>query len=678
MSFRAVSIVTFFLLLMTSGGVKSEETQEVMELDEVVVTATKVETSIKDIPSSVSVITQEDIKRKQAIRSEELLKGLEGVDNVSVMAGGYPGKPRLRGLPSTFAGQTTQYLINGLPVEPALIGNRQAWMLVPPQAIERIEVVRGPISVLYGPSAAGGVINIITKQGLGTPSAELSGGYGSHASYRSTVSSGGTLEEKLDYMIVGDYYKTDGYKPLPNAASTPFPDRDYYSEGNYDIKNRDSEDRKLYSSLRFHPTDSVELSAGLSYFDNEGAILGGHPNYRWERYGHAVDVGYRQRFSELLELKAKVLQSSFKNRTTNDENFSEGNGSMALDYREIETETALNGELQGDLNLSKINTLTLGLSHNLGELEFSEEDADAVQLRKGSAKSTVSALYAQDQHKFGDLVVTTLGMRYDQYKFYDDERGDTSYPDSDDDVLTYRAGARVNPSKETSVYVSVGTAYLPALNSLKFRTSDSWLDNPDLKPEKSISYEVGLDQWIGSAVKTKLAAFYTQYEEMISSVQTGTQWQYRNVSEVEVKGVEAGVETVLAEDWLMSINYTLTDPEITKNPSDPDLEGKRPADTPEHKLNAAITYDNPRLILARIEGRYVGDRYYDNANTSEYKTGDYFVMDAKVSKTFSTGKTLKDVTLSLAVNNIFDEHYSEYWFENADGVNVWAEAVLKF
>jgi iron complex outermembrane receptor protein len=126
------------------------------------------------------------------------------------------------------------------------------------------------------------------------------------------------------------------------------------------------------------------------------------------------------------------------------------------------------------------------------------------------------------------------------------------------------------------------------------------------------------------------------------------------------------------------MNYTYTHSEITENPSQPATEGKRPAYTPMHKANIAITYDNPRIILARVEGRYVGDRYYNNANTPEYKTDDYFVVDIKVSRTFATGDILKDVTLSLAVNNVFDEHYSEFWFENADGVNFWAEAALRF
>jgi iron complex outermembrane receptor protein len=678
MPLKAICFSVTLLLLVNANGAMGLEKQKQVLLDGIVVTATKTETDVKEIPASVSVITQEEIKSMQVVRPEELLKGVEGVDGASPLAGGFPGNPRLRGLPPTFAGATTQFLVNGLPVEPVLISNRQAWLLIPPQAIERIEVVRGPVSALYGPSAAGGVINIITKQGNDTPFFDLSGGYGSHDSYRGTVSSGGALNKKFDYMIVGDYYKTEGYKPLPDAESTPFPWQSWYPQGYYDIEGRESEDKKLYTSFQFHPTDAVEISTGYSHVDSGGFFLGGHPNYDWGRRGNAVDVGYRQRFSEAFELKAKLLYASFKNWNNYDENSENGDGSLALHSTEFETETAWNGELQGDLHFADVNTLTLGVSHNLGEFESTIEDAAGETLGEYEVKSTVSALYLQDQHRFGDLVAATLGLRYDRYKFFDDVRSDTDYPDSDDDVPTFRTGVRINPSQSSSIYLSAGTAYLPALNNFKYRTGNRWLDNPDLKPEKSITYEVGLDQWIGSAVKTKLAMFSTQYENMISSVQSGTQWQYQNVSEVEVKGLEAGLEAVFSEHWLVSLNYTYTDSEITKNPSQPNTEGKRPSYTPEHKSNLAITYDNPRIILASIQGRYVGDRYYNNANTEEYKTDDFIVVDLKVSRTFAVGRTLKEMTLSFAVNNVFDEKYSEFWFENADGVNIWAEAALRF
>lgn len=151
---------------------------------------------------------------------------------------------------------------------------------------------------------------------------------------------------------------------------------------------------------------------------------------------------------------------------------------------------------------------------------------------------------------------------------------------------------------------------------------------------------------------------------------------------MEVEGIEAGIEAILADYWYPFANYTYTDAEITKNPTDPLTEGKRPAWIPEHKFNVGLTYNNPRIITARLAGRYVGDKYYDERNTPTAEAGDFFVADAKIGRKFSLNRYLKDVNLSFAVNNIFDREYSEARYGGADewsdGRNYWVELSFRF
>lgn len=216
---------------------------------------------------------------------------------------------------------------------------------------------------------------------------------------------------------------------------------------------------------------------GFNYFEIDGAWLGGHPNYRWDRDGYTLDIDYRNRISNVIELKVKLLRSDYNTHSTYDD-ISYGGTSLALAERSREDEDAWGGELQADFHLFKGNTLTSGLSYNTGEWKYRGEDAAGIPTGDTTSKSRVMGFYLQDEHKFGELLTLTLGGRYDKYKFFDDRRYGKDYPDSEDEVFNPRAGIRANLTKKTSLYASAGKAYLPAPNTLKFRSGGRWLDNP--------------------------------------------------------------------------------------------------------------------------------------------------------------------------------------------------------
>jgi len=401
------------------------------------------------------------------------------------------------------------------------------------------------------------------------------------------------------YLNIGaDRYETSGYKPLPDLASTPAPWKDSYPLGYYDLDGRDATDQKFNARIGFRPTTDSDISLGFRYFDIDSAWLGGHPNYRIKTHGNIIDLGYRNRISDFIEVKAKVLRSDYEDNFTYDSNSIYGDGSLALDERDRGNEGVWQGELQTDLHLLKGNTFTLGFSYNNGKYD---SDVEYVSGGGSSSKSRSENLgvFLQDEHKFGDLVTVTLGGRYDRFKFTDDVRDGVSFPASSDDVYTYRGGVRFNPSRKTSLYASIGTAYLPALNNLKYRSGSTWLNNADLKPESSISYEVGVDQWFGGFLKGTAALFYTDYHDKITSVTVETKRQYQNMGKLEVKGVETSLEAVIANYWHPFANYTFTHSEITDNPTDPLTVGKMPAYIPEHKFNLGLVYDNPKIITVR-------------------------------------------------------------------------------
>lgn len=669
MKYKQFMVLTTAVTLSLPFTAMAEE--KGIKLDEVVVTATKTERKAEEVPASVTVITAEEIKAMRVTKTEEILKNVEGVD-LRLHGDFTPGDVSLRGIPGTFAGATTQILVDGLQVEPILITRRKALQLISPDEIERIEIVRGPASALYGPNAVGGVINIITKKGKGTPSLDVAAGYGSHNAKSLGASAGGSLE-RLNFRIGASEYETDGYKPYPTRDPRWF--------DQVDLEGRGWKDRKYNAQVGYEISKDSDISMRFNAFDIEGDFYGGRPYQKWDMDGNTIGLQYRNRVSNILDLKVNANTADYNRSSTED-----NKTTFALASRGKENEDAWLGEVQADLRLFAGNTLTAGVSYSTGGLKMQRENAAGTLVMDMRSKSEVQGYYLQDEQKFGEKVILTVGGRYDKFRLFDDKRlsGGTykDFPETDDDVFNPRGGIRLNMTKDTSLWAAAGTAYTPAMNTLKYVGFASFHDNPDLKPEKSTSYEIGVDQKFGGFLKGKATLYQTKYDDRITAVNATidgvTKRQYQNIGETVTKGAEVGLEAVLADYWFPFINYTYTDAEITKNPADTTIEGNRPSFIPYNKFNVGVTYDNPQIITARVAGRDVGDRYRDDQNTAANEADDFFVVDAKVSKQFSIGNYLKDINLSFAVNNIFDEKYSEFWYEEADGTNYWVEASLKF
>lgn len=655
------------------------------ELPAMTVTATRTERDVTEVPASVTVISAEEIAQQHVIKPEDLLENVAGVDLIR-QAGGLPGEITLRGLPRTFAGSTTQVLINGLPVEPIVVTNRMAWQLVAPHDIERIEIVKGPASALYGPNAAGGVINIITKRGDGKPYADISTGAGSHDAFQANVSSGGS-SGPVDYWVGARRFSTDGF------VAQPEPD----AWGGVDLSNRGNADGNVSGRIGYNLSDDQELSAGYSYFDSDGDWLGGHPNYRWYRDGYLFDFSYRNRLTDVVDLKAKLLHADYNQHRTFDYDYWGDLGNLDVATKDWEDEQAQGAELQADFRLGASNTLTSGLSYNTGEWKFREEDVATGDMLTMSTKSRVLGVFLQDEQKVTDSLIVTVGGRYDRYKFFDDVRNGEAMPDSEDGVFNPRAGLRYKFTDNVSLYAAAGKAYLPALNILKFRVRGNepgcrFCDNPDLKPERSTSYELGLNHTkIAGFINGRVALFNTDYTDKIDVACIATdssgsciQRQYQNLDAITVRGIEVGLDAAIGRHWYPFVNYTYTDAEIKESPSNPDIVGNMPVGVPKHKANIGFVYDNPALMTFRLAGRYVGTRYFDSENLPEYRTGGFSVLDAKVSKNFRLSGIVKNAQLSLAVNNILDKDYVEIvnsttdGWEKADGRNFWVEVGAGF
>ena len=201
------------VLMFPSTGIAEEEDPEAVRMDEMVVTATNYETSIKNVPSNVTVITGEEI-RAQFLPDNDIGDALRNISGVTVRRAyaPFPAYINIRGVGSN----GTVVLVNNIPT------NWEITQAIPPENIERVEIVRGPASVLYGANASGGVVNIITKEGGKGINGSVGGGYGTFNTWRVNATSDGTID-KFHYSFAGYKDKSDGTNIVPTMCCPASP-----------------------------------------------------------------------------------------------------------------------------------------------------------------------------------------------------------------------------------------------------------------------------------------------------------------------------------------------------------------------------------------------------------------------------------------------------------------------
>jgi iron complex outermembrane receptor protein len=644
----------------------------------IVITATRTERSVTEVAASVTVIDADEISRHFVESPEALLKNEAGVD-LAITPGGGVDRIVLRGIPEGYAGNTTQYLLNGMPVDPIQIStNRSAWHLVSAKDIERLEVVRGPATALYGANAMGGVINIITKRGAGDPFMRIDLEGGSHNGHAAACQLGGSFGD-FDLHLSAQTESSDGYRPIQESA---------WGGDDYDLSERESKGSHLNANLSYWPSQWQQIRLGVYRYEQEDDWLGGHPNHRSDSKGTATDFAYRYEFSNYTQLTFKLLtlNNAFDVYSDNNDEDIPEDPLVLIDQYEDRTQST-NAELQLDLQPMEGHSMVLGASYGTGtwELNGTERYRDYpnwTPYMKG-VESQVEALFMQDEIDLGDQLTLILGGRYDQYRYQDIQENGSEWPDYKDSVFTPRAGLNYRFNPAYSLYVSAGKGYIPANPALMYRSSNRWIDNEALEPEYSTSWEIGLNfNSFNSAITGNLAIYRTDYKDRISPVEVTEDGQpcqeaapcrrqYQNISAIRVHGAELTLNGRFSEQWRPFFNYTLTAAEILENESDPQTEGNAPTYTPRYKANLGLSYENNQGFDARVAGRYVSTRYRTERHHDWSQLDNFFVVDAKLMQSFHLGGKLPDIELSLAVNNLFDETYSEWNNEMADGRNGW-------
>lgn len=665
---KSVSVLILTVLSMAIASLGWAAVENATKLDQIVVTATKYETSVKDIPASVTIIDSDQIGLQNLPNGDigDLLRSIPGITLRRAYAP-FPSYPNIRGLGS----DATVILVNGIPT------NWEITQAIPSGNIERVEIIRGPASALYGANANGGVINIILKEGKKEKSGSIGFGYGEFDTWRLKGDTQGSID-KFRYALAACYEDSGGSKIVTNQVNT--------SVTMIDDCSYDKKAVSLNTVYDFNEHSKVSLF--YNFFNDRYTRGRPHVGGDWDR--HFTALSWDHDFTDEISFQAyagvrydDLLHLYDKGKTDYDPN-----KKRYTDYYEIPVEFRITADV-GDKN-----TLTTGFFYNRKETEQDYHNwLSNDLLMKNKYKERTLAGYVQNVWKPVKAFTLTAGLRYDHWENYDNffsNFTDSSPADRTDDNWSPKLGIRYNFSDDMSVWTNYGMGFKPPSPTQLYddRTSggNPRQPNPDLKPEKTQSWELGVEKWFKNAIQTNLVCFYNYTDDKILSwFDVNNVWVNKNIGRSESYGAEFAVAWYLSENWTLNANYTYNCAIIDKNSVNPVQEGNYLPFSPRHKANLGINYKKQDNYSIGLFTRYLSDQYTNDDNTRENSSGanlvmeDSFVVDLHAVKHFPISwGCVKMLDLSLNVDNLFGEDYRTFYMYEDPGTVCSAHINLKF
>ncbi|BCA53649.1 putative Vitamin B12 transporter BtuB [Nitrospira sp. KM1] len=610
------------------------ESSEVIETQEVVVSATKTETPIREVTSAVEVISGEQMQQRKVRTVAEALRWAQGM---AVFQSGGPGTNvdvRMRG----GTPEQTLVLIDGAIVNSATLGTYDFANLTSDN-IERIEILRGSQGMMWGSDAMGGVINITTKRGRETPNVSGFAEYGSF----NTIREGATVSGKkgpVDVAASLTRWDTASFSAINYRRGASERDGFHNWQGSVRLGVDLPKDGRLDFNFRW--MDGITNLDGFAFTD-PADVLGA----KTQSKQHVFSGSYMQPITDWWSQKltlARATDNLVTSSGTLQRNLVTGFEDTPFAFNSEISTTSNRIEWQHDFQVAKPVMLTAGY-------QFREQLGEFVDTLNGTSlipnKGVSSnAGFAEAKLNLWDRLFGTAGIRQDEYNVFGS-------------ATTYRvtAGYLV---KETGTKLrgSYGTGFrAPTINQLFFPD----FGNPNLKPEKSKGLDIALDQSLfNDRVLLSAGYFWTRYQNLILSVfdpagcpPGGFGFCAQNIGAARADGLEASAKIQVVRDrpWIKSLDvqfqYTYTNTEnLTDNAN------TRLPKWPLHQWSTIVSYQPVESFRANLEGRYIGQRFNDTFNDQPISS--FYVWNA--SATYDVSKS---VQIYGRADNIFGRRYEE-------------------
>ncbi len=594
-----VVLISAALGFVSSASIAMSE--ENVQLKEVVVTATKTEKQPQDVTQSVTVITADEIQKSGATNVAEVMSTKAGVMVNEQGPVGALQSVTVRG--STY--QQVLILLDGKRLNSGSAGGYDMSELpVPMSAIERIEIVRGPSSALYGSDAMGGVVNIITKKPT-TPLTTLSGSMGRNGYTSASLYNTGR-ENNTYYTLSLGKERSHGYRD-----------------------NSDSDQKVAGIKIGYDLDTSSSIEGAFDYITKDLGVPGSvdfpSPVARQQTREAISGLQYKARITQGLDYSLRVYRNQ------------EHIGYQNPDFIEFDTNRSVTSgtEIQVSWLMSSFSMLTAGTE--------GREDS-LVNNTAGTHTATISSAYLQEELNLGDSVIVVLGGRNDNNSSFGNK-------------FSPRASARyLQAGSGTILRASYGKGFrAPTLNDLYFQDAFGDHGNLDLRPETSEEFEGGIEQPFGTGNYIKFTAFKRRVKDLIvwdlvSDPTSSFPFAFtpQNIGRARITGTEAELHFLISKTLSGSINYTRMFPVDL-------LTGERifsdVSHIPDMELGAYLSVALDNQTTLSLNGRRVKNYVQPGAEKWEYYT-----VDGKITGAVAAEKSFK-MDVFIGMKNMFNRKY---------------------
>lgn len=596
-------LLTTTILLTPFSGAMAQDTPD-FDLDQVVITATKTPVKLSEAGANVSVITKEEIEKSHSKNVGEVLRKIPGIDIVAQGQAGAQTKIYLNGTDRVLV------MVNGRKLSRAEgIGSGRANMdlnyLTYLDSIERIEVIKGNASALYGSDAVGGVVNIITKKGgpNQTTLQTVMGDWGTQ-SYQLTNQG---EEKDFSWLVTAGKYEQDhfSYKDQASGETKQMPNSAYDSETyTINLEKKLDDKRKLeFSYQGFRTNKGMPNNA-------KAPKLSDHKRDQ----DHNWDLTYHFANSEQANQQVKVYR-----------NYHDQESFLTAGPSRYQN-TTWGGEWQASHQLNAQHLLTGGISYWKAEVDATNY--------KEKKNMTNTAYYLQDQWQVNQQLSLIPGVRVDHYNQFGNQ-------------TTPRLALNYKISPQTDFYTSYAKVFnAPNLDDLYYPKSTYAEGNPNIKPEKGHTYSIGLNHKFDQTMEGRANYYSTKLDDAINWDEGSDGiWRPYNAEEAKINGVEISLAKKVNPYLTVSAGYNYKKIEEKKKTANQYTLNKNFAPL---TYKVGISYSKDKLGLdLNGRGHYGQDK-------TKFSQENYWVWDAALNLNLA-----ENCNAFVKANNLTNQSYEE-------------------